>query len=97
MNIIFEQAIDVAFDKFGIDGVFKEVPVKVLRTDPDSTREWEQASISSPSNFLQVRVKDIPTPEKGDEILVGKETYLIEAQPQRDQHRLVWYLDVVEK
>jgi hypothetical protein len=69
------------------------VALRVIRAAPDETTGIMDARIRSATTTFRVRVADVATPEKGDLIEIGTESFLVQGKPMRDNLRLVWTLD----
>ena len=72
----------------------EERPIRVIRRAPDRITEFGAARFVSDSMMVDVRVSDLPDPRPGDLIVIGADSFTIQAEPMRDRERLIWSLDL---
>jgi len=70
------------------------VDLRIILRMPDEVGEFGSSQIKVTSRIADMRVADVPSPEKGGRITVGTEVYRISAAPRADQERLVWQLEL---
>lgn len=75
-------------------GAYPPVNVRIIRRMPDGLTDFGTSRIVQPAVVADVRVSDIPTPAKTDQLIFGGVTYEVQAAPLRDREGLVWSLDL---
>jgi len=94
MNVIFgdpNMAVDAIWFA---GGTGPGVAVRVIRKSPDEITPFGVGRILSETTRLDARVSDLPTPEPGDLINIGAESFTIQGEPTLDRERLIWTLDM---
>ena len=93
------RSLDALFDRLGLDAVYRangeDIPVKVVLKSPDQIVDFGEARIHTPTNMMEVRIKDVVNPKAGDEIILDGATYHVQGAPVQDTHRLVWKLEAL--
>ena len=68
-------------------------PVRVIARRPDTVTEFGEARLWSETTRFDLRVAEVPTPQRGDRLVLDGETFVVQGEPVRDGERLVWTLD----
>lgn len=100
MTTAFDSAIDVLFTDPNLSGAATYTPlvgaarsVRVIPSREDGVINPFGAQIVLPTGSFDVRVSEVASPQKGDTITYGGETYRVQGEPRRiDSQRLVWRL-----
>lgn len=71
--------------------------VRVIKTAPDTVQEFNAGRFVRETIFLDVRVSEVPTPEKGDTFTIGSALFEVLGEPARDTERLVWKIEARER
>jgi hypothetical protein len=96
---VFEGAVDGTFAAFGIDAIYTPaggdpLPVRVIARRPDTIVGFGESRIHADTATFELRVSDVANPRPDDQLTVGRETFVIQGEPERrDPDRLVWMLD----
>ena len=101
MQEVFKRAATKLLSRFGVQvtyhlrsgGPIKNITALVRR--PPRLSTFEDTRLYSPTQVIEVRCEDIPTPGIGDRIEYDETVYRVQSEPIADQHRLIWTLDVV--
>lgn len=94
-----QSAVDAVFAEFGIDASYlpqagDPVAVRLLPRRGDSLLDLGETQIALDSLFFEARKSELPAPQEGDQVQIGDQTYLIQAEPRiEDVESLVWILD----
>jgi hypothetical protein len=73
----------------------KLVPVRVIAQRPDTIVGFGETRIHAETATFPVRVSEVADPRPGDQLTVGRETFVVQGEPERrDPDRLVWTVDV---
>lgn len=75
-------------------GIPPGVPIKVIRRSPDLVADFGTARLVQPTATFEVMVSDVAVAAKDDRIMIGSETFVVQASPIRDSQTLIWKLDV---
>jgi hypothetical protein len=102
---VFSAAIDAIFTdpNMAADAVWKSrqvgpaIACRVILKRPDDFRDYGSAQIVSSAVLADVRVSEVPDPQKGDRIEIGADWYDISARPTRDRERLVWTMELLPR
>lgn len=92
--------IDPGFAAFGQAATYQNsaetesFAVKVIPRRPDEVVSVLGGSVVSSTALFEVRVSELPSPEKNGKIIFGAQIYIIQSPPQyADDLRLVWILN----
>jgi len=98
---VFDTAIatlfadpNLALDATFIPQIGANVPLRVVMRAPDAFAKVGSSVIDTPTQTLEVKVADCPSPAPGDQFLIGQTTYTIQGEPRRDELQLTWLADV---
>lgn len=93
---VFSAAVDMIFtdQNMAADALWQGVPVRVMRRAPDGIRDFGGGRVTSATTLVDVRVSEVPSPEKGDLVSIGDEHFIVQGTPQRDTERLIWACDL---
>lgn len=69
------------------------VAVQVIRRQPDAMMDVGASRIHTPTEMFQVQVAQVASPKAGDVIQIGTESFVVQGEPQREQHGMVWKLE----
>jgi hypothetical protein len=69
------------------------VAVQVIRRQPDAMMDVGASRIHTTTEMFQVQVAQVSRPKAGDVIQIGIESFIVQGEPQREQHGLVWKLE----
>jgi len=75
-------------------GFHPPVTIRIIRRMPDGLTDFGTSRLVQPAVVCDVRVSDVPTPAKTDQLTFGGVTYEVQAAPMRDREGLVWSLDL---
>lgn len=73
----------------------EERTIRLIRRAPDRVIEFGAARILSDTLTADVRTVDLPEPRRGDLIVIGADSYVIQGEPIRDRDQLIWTLELV--
>ena len=98
--MIEELAVNAAFNSvLAVDGLYTpaggvEIPVRIMRNNPDAVRDLQEGRILGPQRLFDIRVSEVASPKAGDTFVIGAEAFKVEGKPARnDSHRLIWSLE----
>jgi hypothetical protein len=98
---VFDTAIatlfadpNVAQDATFMPQVGANVPLRVIMRAPDMFQKVGSSVIDTPTQTLEVKVADCPSPAPGDQFQVGITAYTVQGEPRRDELHLTWLVDV---
>jgi hypothetical protein len=96
----FAKAINSLFKHSGVDGVYQPIgadkqSARMILRQPDPLVELGDRQLVVEQYRIDVRVVEWASPRRGDLLFVDNTPYSIEEEPRRDQHQLVWLLDVL--
>ncbi|USU06891.1 hypothetical protein NF699_09600 [Sphingomonadaceae bacterium OTU29LAMAA1] len=76
------------------------VPIRVIRSQPDTSANYQQTRVIQQANAFDMRISDVPAPTPGDRIIVGAalidgaivggEAFEILGDPMKDVEGLTW-------
>ncbi len=66
------------------------VPVRVIRSQPDTSANYQQARIVQEANSFDMRRSEVPAPASGDRLTVDGDTFEILGDPMLDVEGLTW-------
>ena len=69
------------------------VAVQVIRRQPDAMMDVGASRIHTPTEMFQIQVAQVASPKAGDIIQIGSESFIVQGEPQHEQHGLVWKLE----
>lgn len=69
------------------------VAVQVIRRQPDAMIDVGASRIHTATEMFQVQVAQVASPKAGDVIQIGSESFIVQGEPQREQHGLIWKLE----
>src|SRR5579872_3496722 len=97
----FDTAVASLFadQNLGSDATFipqvgANVPLRVILRAPDMFQKMGSSIIDTPTQTLEVKVADCPSPAQGDQFLIGQTTYVVQGEPRRDELQLTWLVDI---
>jgi hypothetical protein len=67
--------------------------IQVIRRQPDAMMDVGASRIHTATEMFQVQVAQVANPKAGDIIQIGSESFVVQGEPQREQHGLVWKLE----
>lgn len=99
----FSTAVDAIFadQNLAADAAWRacsggaETSCRIILARPDVMGGFGQAQIVSDTLRFDVRVSEWPTPQAGDALILGDETFVVHGEPRRDRRRLVWQCEAV--
>jgi hypothetical protein len=92
--------VDATFAAFGIDAFYapaggEPVSVRVIAKRPDAIVGFGETRIPAEIATCEAGVSEVESPHPGDQLTVGRDTFVVQGEPQRrDPNRLMWILDV---
>jgi hypothetical protein len=96
----FAAAVDVLFSDPNISAAATFIrsgdaarDIRVVVSRPDVVQDYSTARVQTDTVSLEIRVSDVAQPRRGDQIIVGGETRVVQGVPVRDRERLVWTVD----
>ncbi|MCC3862590.1 head-tail joining protein [Pseudemcibacter aquimaris] len=97
----FERAALKLFEKLAVDATYQPavgdpIPCKAVLKIPDQIYDFRETQIHTASQMAELLVSVVPNPQVGDGLTVGSVSYSIQGEPQKDQHGLIWKLDLVK-
>ncbi|WP_086930616.1 head-tail joining protein [Agarilytica rhodophyticola] len=99
-RMIFSRAIDSQFTRLGRDAMYVSsasppYECRVIPRRPEHLLSLGEHRVHTEDPHIEFRVSEIPSPVKGDEIIVDGRTYRIEEEPRLDQHQLIWHTETL--
>jgi hypothetical protein len=93
-----QRTIDSIFSRLGEDVVFtvaggQPLTVRAVRRQPDEIMDVASSRLHVETTIFQLRVVEVAAPKAGDTLQLGNESFIIQGEPQREQHGLVWKLE----
>ena len=85
---------NMALDATFIPQVGENVPLRVVLRAPDAFAKVGSSIIDTPTQTLEVKVADCPSPAPGDQFLIGQTTYTVQGEARRDELQLTWLVDI---
>lgn len=64
--------------------------IRVIRSRPDKLAPFGGGQTVLATNSFEIRVADVAAPAIGDVIIVGAESFAINAEPQLDEGGMTW-------
>jgi hypothetical protein len=100
----FAAAIDAIFEdpNIGVAAIWQPggtppgVAARVLRKSPDAAESFGRTSVVLPTLVLDVRTSEVASPQDGDVVEIGCETFKIIGAPTIDSLGLVWSCEAVQ-
>lgn len=71
--------------------------VRGILSAPDDTFQYQDATLSSDTTILSVRVSEIAEPRPGDRFRIAGVEYVADGEPRRDPLRLIWRIALVDE
>lgn len=93
-----QRSVNSIFSRLGEDATFtaaggQPLAVRAVRRQPDEIIDVASSRIHTEINILLLRVAEVATPKAGDALQLGTESFVIQGEPEREQHGLVWKLE----
>ena len=93
----FAKTIDSLFDRLGKEAVYtsgaSNVSIKVIQRQPDEVMDIARSRIHTETHLFDVRVADVSLPKAGDSILIASTSFVVQGEPTKDMHKLLWHLE----
>jgi hypothetical protein len=86
---------NLAKDAWYRDGAGAFTQIRVILRRPDEVTGFGAGRVMSDTVLADIRASEAFDPVAGDQILIGDETFLINAEPKRDRAQLVWRVELV--
>ncbi len=102
MLAAFEKATDRLFNRLGVQAVYhphgssESMTLQVILKIPDHLMDFQAAQVLTATQVIDVKCSDVTQPKVGDVIQVNQTQYTVQSEPVRDQHGLIWKLDVIK-
>ena len=102
MHDLFAKAADRLFARLGVAATYcpnhgdNPITLNVILKTPDYVGDFGQMHVHTSTQTIDVKCCDVKQPCVGDVVIVNQTTYRIQSEPVRDQHGLLWKLDVVK-
>ena len=101
MITCFQSAVDSLFVRLGVKATYidsknNKITVTAIIKSPDRIIDFREAHIHTPTHIIELRVSEITKPQAGDIIIIADNRYTVQAEPEKDQHNLIWRLNVVQ-
>lgn len=101
MTNLFTAALDALFDdpNLALAGLYRaggtalDIPVRVIRRQPDRIGEFGVSRLRSETTTFEVRASEVADPREGDMLSVGGIRYVVQGEPLSDAERLVWTIE----
>lgn len=71
------------------------VSVRAIAAQPDVVLDYQATQIRSDSTLIDVQVSEVAAPAQGDVFVVDGVEMVVDGEPARDDHRLVWRVGLV--
>ena len=68
--------------------------VRIVTKRPDEVLDFGDSRVVTATTVAEVRVSELASPQAGDTLEIGGETFTIQGTPRRDTERLIWSLDL---
>ncbi len=104
MNIMgaIETAINALFadPNIAMDAIYRTEgtgdpqTVRIVTKRPDEVLDFGDCRVVTATTVVEVRVSELASPQAGDTLEIGGETFIIQGMPRRDSERLIWSLDL---
>lgn len=93
-----QRSVNSIFSRLGEDATFtaaggSPLAVRAVRRQPDEILDVASSRIHTETTILLLRVAEVATPKAGDLIQFGSESFVVQGEPQREQHGLVWKME----
>lgn len=99
----FAAALDALFNAPGSSAAIftayatnEPQPIRVIHGRPDKTVGFGDGQIVEGTNIFEVRLSDVPEPERDDTIEMGERTYRLVGEAIVDVEGLSWTMGAVE-
>lgn len=94
----FAQAAAAVFNdpNMAADAIYRaggfapDVPVRIIRRQPDVDIGFNERRLSAATVMIHVRVTEVCAPADGDVFIVGSEHFRVLGAPQRNDRQLIW-------
>lgn len=88
----------IAAGELGEDATYSPVSgspvsVRVIRRRPDDIASFGDARLAGETGRFMIPVEAVAAPAKGDSILCGAVTYLVQGKPMRDARHVWWVIE----
>lgn len=70
------------------------IPLRVVMRRDDVRTSSGDSSFQSSTTMIDVRSSDVASPKKGDQVLVGEQTFTVQGEPESSADGLLWQLNV---
>lgn len=92
------RSVNSIFSRLGEDATFtaaggQPLTVRAVRRQPDEILDVASSRIHTATDIFLLRVAEVSNPKAGDALQLGTESFVIQGEPQREQHGLVWKLE----
>ena len=93
-----QRSVNSIFARLGEDATFtatggEPLTVRAVRCQPDEILDVASSRILTETAIFLLRVTEVTTPRAGDTLLVDGGSFVIQGEPQREQHNLVWRVE----
>jgi hypothetical protein len=65
-------------------------PIRVLIKQPDTAYEMGDGQVIGHMAIFEVRIRELPFPKVGDQLIIAGNRYKIFAEPLRDASNTIW-------
>lgn len=92
------RSVNSIFSLLGEEATFtaaggQPLTVRAVRRQPDEILDVANSRIHTATDIFFLRVAEVANPKVGDALKLGTESFVIQGEPQREQHGLVWKLE----
>ena len=96
-----QRSVDSIFSRLGEDATFtatggQPLTVRAMWRQPDEIVDVASSRIHTETVIFLLRMAEVGAPKAGDVLQIGADSFVIQGEPQREQHCLVWKLDSVK-
>lgn len=95
MVLPLQKAINSLFERCGQAGTHQGNDILFLLIEPDEVVEIGCVSAMSCTLSARIRVSDAPLLKRGDKIRAETTDYIVNSEPRKDIHGLIWSVDLV--
>lgn len=93
-----QRSVNSIFSRLGEEATFtaaggQPLTVRAVRRQPDEILDVASSRIHTETSIFLLRVAEVAAPKAGDALLLGTDSFIIQGEPQREQHGLVWKLE----